>query len=198
GAAPPPIRAERGARPFRLGCGGFDLSAVGAREVRVRALRAEGPDHEHSQPREDSMSYVRASVTVGGKEISIETGKWAKQAAGSVVIRLGDTMVLVTAGGSKNPREGMDFLPLTCEYQEKFYAAGRIPGSYFRREGRPSESEILVARLMDRPSRPLFPKGWRIDTQLIANVVSFDKENAADVLALTGAAAALHLSDSCW
>ncbi len=144
------------------------------------------------------VSHVRESVVVGGKEISIETGKWAKQAAGSVVVRLGDTMVLVTAGGSKGPREGMDFLPLTCEYQEKFYAAGRIPGSYFRREGRPAESEILVARLMDRPSRPLFPKGWRIDTQLIANVVSFDKENASDVLAMTGASAALHLSDLVW
>jgi polyribonucleotide nucleotidyltransferase len=144
------------------------------------------------------VSYVRESVVVGGKEISIETGKWAKQAAGAVVVRLGDTMVLVTAGGSKLPREGMDFLPLTCEYQEKFYSAGRIPGSYFRREGRPSESEVLTARLMDRPSRPLFPKGWRIDTQLIANVVSFDKENAADVLAMTGASAALHLSDLVW
>ncbi|HYU14549.1 MAG TPA: polyribonucleotide nucleotidyltransferase, partial [Candidatus Acidoferrum sp.] len=144
------------------------------------------------------MSYVKESVVVGGKEISIETGKWAKQAAGAVVVRLGDTMVLVTAGGSRSPREGMDFLPLTCEYQEKFYAAGRIPGSYFRREGRPAESEILVARLMDRPSRPLFPKGWRIDTQLIANVVSFDRENAADVLSMTGASAALHLSDLVW
>jgi polyribonucleotide nucleotidyltransferase len=144
------------------------------------------------------VSHVRESAMVGGREISIETGKWAKQAAGAVVVRLGDTMVLVTAGGSKSPREGMDFLPLTCEYQEKFYAAGRIPGSYFRREGRPAESEILVARLMDRPSRPLFPKAWRIDTQLIANVVSFDRENAADVLAMTGASAALHLSDLVW
>jgi polyribonucleotide nucleotidyltransferase len=144
------------------------------------------------------VSHVRESAVVGGREISIETGKWAKQAAGAVVVRLGDTMVLVTAGGSKSPREGMDFLPLTCEYQEKFYAAGRIPGSYFRREGRPAESEILVARLMDRPSRPLFPKAWRIDTQLIANVVSFDRENAADVLAMTGASAALHLSDLVW
>ena len=131
------------------------------------------------------MSHVKESVTVGGKEITIETGKWAKLASGSAVIRLGDTMVLVTAGGSKGPREGMDFLPLTCEYQEKFYAAGRIPGSYFRREGRPAESEILVARMIDRPSRPLFPKNWRIDTQIIANVVSFDKENAPDVLAMT-------------
>jgi polyribonucleotide nucleotidyltransferase len=144
------------------------------------------------------MAFVRESVTVGDKEITIETGKWAKQAAGSVVVRLGDTMVLVTAAGSKGPREGMDFLPLTCEYQEKYYAAGRIPGSYFRREGRPSEAETLVCRLMDRPVRPLFPKGWRIDTQIIATVVSFDKENPSDVLAMTGASASVHLSDLVW
>jgi polyribonucleotide nucleotidyltransferase len=144
------------------------------------------------------MSHVKESVTVGGKEITIETGKWAKLAAGAAVIRLGDSMVLVTAGGSKEPRAGMDFLPLTCEYQEKFYSAGRIPGSYFRREGRPSEQEILICRMIDRPSRPLFPKNWRIDTQIIANVVSFDKENATDVLAMTAASAALHLSDLVW
>jgi polyribonucleotide nucleotidyltransferase len=145
-----------------------------------------------------TQNYVRESVVVGGKEISIETGKWAKQASGSVVVRMGDTMVLVTAVGAKSAREGLDFLPLTCEYQEKFYAAGKIPGSFFRREGRPAESEVLVARLMDRPSRPLFPKGWRNETQIIANVVSFDKENAADVLAMTGASCALHLSDVPW
>jgi polyribonucleotide nucleotidyltransferase len=145
-----------------------------------------------------NLNYVRESVVVGGKEISIETGKWAKQASGSVVVRLGDTMVLVTAVGSKSAREGLDFLPLTCEYQEKFYSAGKIPGSFFRREGRPAESEVLVARLMDRPSRPLFPKGWRNETQIIANVVSFDKENAPDVLAMTGASSALHLSDVPW
>jgi polyribonucleotide nucleotidyltransferase len=142
--------------------------------------------------------YVRESVTVGGKEISIETGKWAKQASGSVVVRQGDTMVLVTATASKGPREGMDFLPLTCEYQEKQYSAGRIPGSYFRREARPSEAEILVARLMDRPVRPLFPKSWRADTQIIANVVSFDPEVPPDVHAMTGASAAIHISDLVW
>ena len=144
------------------------------------------------------MSFVRETVSVGDKELIIETGKWAKQASGSVVIRMGDSMVLVTATGSKGPREGMDFLPLTCEYQEKFYAAGKIPGSYFRREARPSEAEVLVCRLMDRPVRPLFPKSWRIDTQLIANVVSFDKENPTDVLAMTGASCALHISDLVW
>lgn len=144
------------------------------------------------------MSFVRESVTIGDKEISIETGKWAKQASGAVVVRCGSTMVLVTANGSKEPRVGMDFMPLTCEYKEKTYAAGKIPGSFFRREGRPSVDEILVCRLMDRPARPLFPKSWRIDTQLIANVISFDKINPTDVLAMTGASAALHISDLVW
>jgi polyribonucleotide nucleotidyltransferase len=140
------------------------------------------------------MPYVRESAMVGGKEIIIETGKWAKQAGGSVVVRCGDSMVLVTASGSQQPRD-IDFMPLTCEYQEKFYSSGKIPGSFFRREGRSTNDEILVARLMDRPIRPLFPKGWFVDTQVIANVVSFDKENATDVLAMTGASAALHISD---
>ena len=130
--------------------------------------------------------FVREGATVGGREITIETGKMAKQASGAVVIRMGDTMVLVTANGSKGPREGMDFMPLTCEYQEKFYAAGKVPGSYFRREGRPSEAEVLVCRLIDRPCRPLFPKSWRIDTQIIANVISYDDAAPPDVLAMTG------------
>jgi polyribonucleotide nucleotidyltransferase len=134
---------------------------------------------------------------VGGKEIIVETGKWAKQAGGAVVVRCGDTMVLVTAAGSQQPRD-IDFMPLTCEYQEKFYSSGKIPGSFFRREGRSTNAEILVARLMDRPVRPLFPKGWFIDTQIIANVISFDRDNAADVLAMTGASAALHISDLVW
>jgi polyribonucleotide nucleotidyltransferase len=143
------------------------------------------------------MPYVRETAIVGGKEIIVETGKWAKQAGGSVVIRCGDSMVLVTAAGSQQPRD-IDFMPLTCEYQEKFYSSGKIPGSFFRREGRSTNDEILVARLMDRPIRPLFPKGWFIDTQVIANVVSFDKENATDVLAMTGASCAVHISDLVW
>ncbi|NVB80832.1 MAG: polyribonucleotide nucleotidyltransferase [Kofleriaceae bacterium] len=143
------------------------------------------------------MAYVRETAIVGGKEIIVETGKWAKQAGGAVVIRCGDSMVLVTAAGSQQPRD-IDFMPLTCEYQEKFYSSGKIPGSFFRREGRSTNAEILVARLMDRPVRPLFPKGWFIDTQIIANVISFDKENATDVLAMTGASAALHISDLVW
>ncbi len=143
------------------------------------------------------MPYVRETAMIGGKEIIVETGKWAKQAGGSVVIRCGDSMLLVTATGSTQPRD-IDFMPLTCEYQEKFYSAGKVPGSFFRREGRTTNEEILVCRLMDRPMRPLFPKGWFIDTQIIANVISFDKENATDVLAMTGASCAVHISDLVW
>jgi len=143
------------------------------------------------------MPFVRETAIVGGKEIIVETGKWAKQASGAVVIRCGDSMVLVTAAGSVLPRD-IDFMPLTCEYRENFYSSGKIPGSFFRREGRTTNEEILICRLMDRPVRPLFPKGWFIDTQIIANVVSFDRENPTDVLAMTGASAALHLSDLVW
>src|SRR5438552_5553072 len=142
--------------------------------------------------------FVRESVMVGSKELSIETGRMAKQADGSVVVRYGDTMVLVTAVANDVPREGVDFLPLTVDYIEKTAAAGKIPGGYFKREGRPTEKEVLTCRLIDRPSRPLFPKGWRFDTQVIGTVLSFDKENPSDVLAMTGAAAALHLSDIPW
>ena len=143
------------------------------------------------------MPFVRETAMVGGKEIIVETGKWAKQAGGSVVVRCGDTMVLVTAAGSAQPRD-IDFMPLTCEYRENFYSSGKIPGSFFRREGRTTNEEILICRLMDRPVRPLFPKGWKIDTQIIASVVSFDKQNPTDVLAMTGASAALHVSDLVW
>ena len=143
------------------------------------------------------MPYVRETAIVGGKEIVVETGKWAKQAGGSVVIRCGESMVLVAASGSQSPRE-IDFMPLTCEYQEKFYSSGKIPGSYFRREARPTNEETLVCRLMDRPVRPLFPKGWFIDTQIIANVISFDKVHPSDVLAMSGASAAIHISDLVW
>jgi polyribonucleotide nucleotidyltransferase len=143
------------------------------------------------------MPFVRETARVGGKEIIVETGKWAKQAGGSVVVRCGDSMVLITAAGSAQPRD-IDFMPLTCEYRENFYSSGKIPGSFFRREGRTTNEEILICRLMDRPIRPLFPKGWFIDTQIIANVVSFDKENPTDVLAMTGASAALHISDLVW
>jgi polyribonucleotide nucleotidyltransferase len=142
--------------------------------------------------------YIKESVDIGGKAFSIETGKMAKQADGAVVVRYGDSMVLVTACGGKAPREGIDFLPLTVEYTEKTAAAGKIPGGYFKREGRPTEKEILTCRLIDRPSRPLFPKGWRNEIQVIGTVLSFDKENPTDVLAMTGAACALHISDIPW
>ncbi len=133
---------------------------------------------------------------LGGKPLSIQTGKTAKQASGSVVVQHGDTIVLVTAVSAKEERQGIDFLPLTVEYQEKIYAAGRIPGNYFRREiGRPSEKETLTARLIDRPIRPLFPKGYRNEIQVIATVLSMDQENDPDVLAMTGASAALEISD---
>jgi polyribonucleotide nucleotidyltransferase len=133
---------------------------------------------------------------LGGKPLSIQTGKTAKQASGSVVVQHGDTIVLVTAVSAKEERQGIDFLPLTVEYQEKIYAAGRIPGNYFRREiGRPSEKETLTARIIDRPIRPLFPKGYRNEIQVIATVLSMDQENDPDVLAMTGASAALEISD---
>ncbi len=144
------------------------------------------------------MTYVREGVMVGGRELTIETGRMAKQAGGSAVIRFGDTMVLVAATASSKPREGVDFLPLTCDYLEKTSAAGKIPGGYFKREGRPTEVEILTSRLIDRPCRPLFPKGWRFDTQVIALVLSADRENPSDVLALTGASMAISLSDMHW
>ena len=132
---------------------------------------------------------------IGGKVLSIQTGKMAKQASGSVVVQYGDTIVLVTVVSTLEERAS-DFLPLTVEYQEKVYAAGRIPGNYFRREiGRPSEKETLTARLIDRPIRPLCPKGYRCETQVIATVLSMDQENDPDTLAMIGASAAIHISD---
>jgi len=133
-------------------------------------------------------------ISVGGRTISIETGRLAKQADGSVIVRSGDTMVLVTACADANPREGVDFLPLTCDYKENSYASGRIPGGFFKREGKPPEKEVLTSRLIDRPIRPLFPAGWRHETQIIAFVISADTENDSDVLAITGASAALAIS----
>src|SRR5262245_41322337 len=133
-------------------------------------------------------------ISVGRHTLSIETGRLAKQADGSVIVRSGDTMVLVTAQAAANPREGIDFLPLTVDYREYTYASGRIPGGFFKREGKPSEKEVLTSRFIDRPIRPLFPSGWRNETQVIALVMSADTENDSDVLAITGASAALALS----
>ena len=134
-------------------------------------------------------------VRVGSRRISMETGKLAKQADGSVLVRSGDTVVLVTAAHAASAREGIDFLPLTVDYREYTYASGRIPGGFFKREGKPSEKEVLTSRLIDRPIRPLFTPGWRFETQIIALLMSADTENDADVLAITGASAALALSE---
>jgi polyribonucleotide nucleotidyltransferase len=125
----------------------------------------------------------------------VETGKVAKQADGSVVIKYGDTMLLVTAVSARTAKEGLDFFPLTVEYRESSYSAGRIPGNYFRREGRPSEKEVLTCRLIDRPIRPLFADGYRFETQIVGTVISADTENDPDVVAITGASCALYLSD---
>ena len=139
--------------------------------------------------------YLKESIKVGDRELSVETGKVAKQADGSVVIQYGETMLLVTAVSSRSPKEGLDFFPLTVEYRESSYSAGRIPGNYFRREGRPSEKEVLTCRLIDRPVRPLFPDGYRFETQIVGTVISSDSENDPDVIAITGASCALYLSD---
>lgn len=141
------------------------------------------------------MKSKKISISCGGKELLIETGRIARQANGAVVVSCGGTVVLVTACMSKHPREELGFFPLTVEYQEKTYAAGRIPGGFFKREGRPSESEILTARLIDRPIRPLFAKGMVHEVQIIAIVLSSDGENDPDVLAVNGASCALSISD---
>jgi polyribonucleotide nucleotidyltransferase len=136
----------------------------------------------------------RRELTIGSRTLSIETGKLAKQADGAVIVRSGDTMVLVTACRAANPREGIDFLPLTVDYREYTYASGRIPGGFFKREGKPAEKEVLTSRLIDRPIRPLFPHGWRYETQIVGLLISADAENDSDVLAITGASAALAIS----
>jgi polyribonucleotide nucleotidyltransferase len=142
--------------------------------------------------------YTQKEVEIGGRTMSFETGKMAKQTSGSVVVTCGDTMILVTVVAEKKNKDA-GFLPLTIEYQERMYAAGRIPGNYFRREiGRPSEKEILTCRLIDRPLRPLFPKGYMAETQLITTVFSADQEIDPDILAMNGASAALVLSDVPW
>ena len=134
-------------------------------------------------------------VGIGDKTLRFETGKLAKQAGGSVLVRFGDSVVLVTACRAASAREGIDFLPLTVDYREYTYASGRIPGGFFKREGKPAAKEVITSRCIDRPIRPLFPSGWRFETQVIALVLSADQENDTDVLAITGASAALALSE---
>src|SRR5436190_10013051 len=142
-----------------------------------------------------TKKYLSESIKLGTQDLIVETGKVAKQADGSVVIRYGDTMLLVAAVSAHTAKEGLDFFPLTVEYRENSFAAGRIPGNYFRREGRPSEKEILTCRMIDRPVRPLFADGYRFETQIVASVISSDAENDPDVIAITGASCALYLSD---
>ena len=137
----------------------------------------------------------RFSTTVGRDTITIETGKLAGQANGAVTVRLGDTIILTTATMARTPREGIDFFPLSVEYEERLYAAGRIPGSFFRREGRPGEASILICRLTDRPLRPLFPDDFRNDVQVVITSLSSDGEHQIDILAINGASAALTISD---
>jgi polyribonucleotide nucleotidyltransferase len=139
--------------------------------------------------------YLNEKIKLGDKELMVETGKVAKQADGAVVVRYGDTMILVTAVSARTAKEGLDFFPLTVEYRESTYSAGRIPGNYFRREGRPNEKEVLTCRMIDRPVRPLFPEGYRFETQIVGSVISADLENDPDVIAMTGASLALYLSD---
>ena len=139
--------------------------------------------------------YKKIEMEFYGRPLSIETGRWAKQASGAAVVSYGETVVLVTAVASTSAREGIDFFPLTVDYQERTYAAGKIPGGFIKREGRPSNHEILISRLTDRAIRPLFPKGFGCETQLVASVLSVDRENDADSLSLIGASAALHVSD---
>ncbi len=141
---------------------------------------------------------IRESVKIGDKEVTIETGRIAKQASGSVLVSSGETMVLVTVVGNKEARPGAPFFPLTCDYVEKTYAAGKIPGGFFKREARQRDHEVLTCRLIDRPCRPLFPDGYMCETQVIATVISADGSNQSDVLAMVGASAAIHISPIPW
>ena len=141
------------------------------------------------------MAVVTRTLEVAGRAITLEAGSVAEQANGAVIIRMGDTVVLSTATMSREPREGIDFFPLTCDYEEKLYAAGRIPGSFLRREGRPTEQAILTSRLTDRPIRPLFPDGFRNDVQVVSTVLSVDHEADPAILSINGASAALTISD---
>jgi polyribonucleotide nucleotidyltransferase len=142
-----------------------------------------------------NVNLQKREFRIGSRTLSLETGKLAKQADGAVLVRSGDTVVLVTACRAASAREGIDFLPLTVDYREYTYASGRIPGGFFKREGKPSEKEVITSRLIDRPHRPLFPAGWRYETQIIALLLSADTENDSDVLAITGASAALAISE---
>ena len=143
---------------------------------------------------EQQAAPVSVTLSVGGKDITFETGKLAKQADGAVVVRSGDTMILATAQGRTDAREGADFFPLTIDVEERMYAAGKIPGGFFKREGRPTERAILTARMIDRPIRPLWPKGYRNEVQCISTVLSADMVVPHDILSINGVSAALMVS----
>src|SRR5437764_9638739 len=144
------------------------------------------------------MAAERVVAQVGDKPIIIETGEYAKQADGAVTVQLGETIVVVAAVAATKAKPGQDFFPLTVDYREKAAAAGKFPGGYFKREGRPTEKEILTSRLTDRPMRPLFPKGWYNEVQVQAILLSADGENDSDILSIIGASAALAVSDIPW
>src|SRR5256714_4568543 len=137
------------------------------------------------------VAIVTKQLSVAGRQVTIETGRVAEQANGAVIVRAGDTVVLCTATMAAQPREGIDFFPLTCDYEEKMYAAGKIPGGFIRREGRPSEQAILNSRLIDRPTRPLFPKDFRNDVQVVATVLSVAQEADPAIMPIIGASTAL-------
>ena len=141
------------------------------------------------------FNKVTKTFQWGQHQVTMETGEIARQSSGAVIVNIEDTVVLATVVAKTEPKPGQDFFPLTVDYIEKTYAAGKIPGGFFKREGRPSELETLTSRLIDRPIRPLFAEGWRYETQIIAMVLSADTENDSDVLAITGASAALALSE---
>src|SRR5512135_1114666 len=144
------------------------------------------------------MQKYSFTAQVAGQDITIETGTFAKLTNAAVTVRTGDTVLLVTVTASQTPREGIDFFPLSVDYEERLYAAGRIPGSFFRREGRPAEQAILTARVTDRPLRPLFPDDLRNDVQIILSAFSHDQEHQTDMLGIVAASAALTISDAPW
>src|ERR1700749_2758210 len=140
------------------------------------------------------FNVYRKEMNWGGRRLVLETGKIARQGGAAGLVTYGDTIVLCTAVAAKSPKPGVDFFPLTVDYQEKAFAAGKIPGGFFKREGRPSEKEVLISRLIDRPIRPLFPDGFRNEVQIVATVLSHDMENDPDIVAMVGCSAALTLS----
>src|SRR5438045_2564902 len=148
-----------------------------------------------AERRKKEMTMHRVEMALGRYTLSFETGRMAKQSDGAVVVRLGDTVVLATANALRDAKAGVDFLPLTVDYRENTYAAGKIPGGFFKREGRPNEKEVLTSRMIDRPLRPLFPEAYNHETQVIGLLLSADLENDSDTLAITGASTALYISD---